>query len=139
MDLTPSQMKNRRRIVFKPGHVLVCDVMLRVQITTTQQTIVLLEESHFGIRAVCYRNILRILNSNDALRHRVTGTPSKTSIHQVVDNVGYGVVAISTVESPVEIGAFVSLLYFPKAVRQKFDRPWNLGNCEIGRIISVSE
>lgn len=139
MNLTPSQMKNRRRVVFKSGHIQVCDVMLRVQIAMTQQTIVLLEESHFGIRAICYRNILRILNSNDALRSRITVSPNKTSIHQVVDNAGYGVVGISTVESPVEIGAFVSLLYFPKIQRQKFDKPWRLGNCEIGRVISVSE
>lgn len=139
VNITPSQMKNRRRVVFKSGHIQVCDVMLRVQIAMTQQTIVLQEESHFGIRAICYRNILRILNSNDALRYRITGSPNKTSIKQVIDNVGYGLIAVSTVDGSIEIGALVTLLYFPKIQRHKFDRPWRLGNCELGRVISVSE
>lgn len=133
MNLTQSQMKNRRRVNFSHGHMYVCDVSVRIRSMPQEITVVLLDESHTSIKGCCYRNIWKYLNANENLRLRLTGLITPVSLSQVIAMSGFGIVSTS----PIQAGKFVRFTYHPRSIRNSYDVGWMLGSCDLGYVKSV--
>lgn len=136
MNISSSQMKNRQRVRFSSGFMYVCNNWVKIHIAQKERTIVLLDESHSLVRSCCYRKIWKHINSNGALRLRLTGSANPVSLSQVIDMAGYGVV---TVTEPIQVGKNVVLSYHPKIYGNSYDNGWFLGSCELGNVTSVED
>jgi hypothetical protein len=126
-------MKNRRRVNFTHGHMYICDVSVKIRSMTNDISVVLLDESHTNIKACCYRKIWKYLNTNEALRVRLTGLINPVSLRQVISMGGFGIISANYVQS----NKFVHLTYHPHNTRNSFDAGWSLGSCDLGLVTSV--